>query len=121
MTNYARNEKVTDEHDDKRQRLYHVLQSHGFRSLYQSVTCERTILDWTDEQLVQRIGTVREILTRNIDVADKWFQAMMAAWEVGDDKLAEFVRVRTQPGWRALMEADGMVWDEESQCWVESR
>lgn len=106
------------EERSERSHLYMVLQSHGFRALYQTVVCERDFLDWSDEKIAANPATVRAVVRNSIECADKWYQAMMGAWAVSDENLTEFVRVRTDGGkWQALMEKSGMVWNDRTVMW----
>src|ERR1700722_4977466 len=115
---YSRNENAT-EGGAERAHHYEVLQSHGFRELHRHVVMYRELAQWSDEKIAEHPKTVRMCFEEMVYCADEWYQNMMGAFAVSDEHLDEYVRYRTHPEWRRLMEESGMVWNPESCEWVE--
>ena len=76
-------------------------------------------MEWTDEQIAANPRTIRAIIREMTRVADDWYQAMLATHEVSDEHIDDFVRMRTLPGWRRLMDESGKEWDAKAGRWVD--
>lgn len=106
-----------------RAQAYASLCSHYRRWLAQRVRMElERIPDLTDEK-IQAIPpkTWRAVASTLIDEADRADRECMAVWHVPEDKLDEFVRVRTHPELEQMMlDQFGLKWNPHFMNWEEA-